>query len=269
VSCPGAPDLSPAELGPLLTTARLGRAFVLLPSCGSTNDEVAARAATSPEGFLLAADEQTGGRGRRGRGWHSPAGENLYASLLLRPTLPARDVAPLTLVAGVALARALVSLGFAPRLKWPNDVLLESAGGARKVAGLLAEMASDGERVRRVILGVGVNVNGTAFPGLLAATATSLRLAGKGPLARATVLAAFVNALEPLYDEWLVSGPAAALDEWRRQAVLGQRCWVDRGHERIEGVATGVDEAGALLVRTDAGEQAAVHAGEVNWLGTR
>ena len=227
------------------------------------------RAATADEGLLVAADEQTSGRGRRGRAWHSPAGENLYASLLLRPTLPARQVAPLTLVAGVAVARALAGLGFAPRLKWPNDVLLETTAGLRKVAGLLTEMTSEGERVRHAILGVGINVNAAGFPAELTGVATSLRLVRGAPVARATVLAGFLNAFEPLYDDWLAHGPAAGLDAWTRHAVLGQRGWVDRAGERIEGVAAAVDESGALLLRTDLGSTVPIHAGEVNWLGTR
>ena len=259
-------DLGPATFWPRLKTTRLGRVFALLPSCGSTSDEVSARAGAADEGLLVAAEEQTGGRGRRGRAWHSPAGENLYASLLLRPALPAPQVAPLTLVAGVAVARALRALGFAPRLKWPNDVLLDTTAGLRKVAGLLTEMASEGERVRHVVLGVGINVNAVGFPADLADVATSLRLVRGAAVERAAVLAEFLNAFEPLYEEWRTHGPAAGLDEWRHYGILGQRGWVARGGERLEGVAAAIDESGALLLRTDVGDTVPIHAGEVNWL---
>jgi BirA family biotin operon repressor/biotin-[acetyl-CoA-carboxylase] ligase len=265
----GARDLTPAALLPLLKTARLGRTFDLLPSCGSTNDVLTARAPAAGEGLLVAANEQTNGRGRRGRAWHSPPGENLYASLLLRPSRPARQAASLTLIAGVAVAQALGGLGFSPRLKWPNDVILETDRGRYKVAGLLVEMASEGERVRHVILGLGVNVNAGGFPAELASVATSLRLVCGAPIERAAVLAGFLNAFEPLYDDWLAHGSAAGLAAWTSHAILGQRGWVDRGGERIEGVATAVDESGALLLRTDSGATIPIHAGEVNWLGTR
>ena len=258
-------DLSEHRLARLLHTQRLGRRYVFLPSCGSTNDEVAARATDSPEGLLVATDKQSNGRGRRGRVWHSPAGENLYFSLLLRPALPAQQISPLTLVAGAALAQALASLGFLPRLKWPNDVLLEGENGLRKVAGILAEMASEGGRVRHLVLGVGINVNTREFPTELADLATSLALVQGTALDGTQVLARFLDAFEPLYDGFVATGPAAALATWQRYALLGQSCWVDAGSHRLEGTAEAVDESGALLMRTSDGQLVPVHAGEVNW----
>ena len=260
-------DLEPARLLSAIRSCRLGRNFESLPTCSSTNDEVTARArAGAEEGLLIAADEQTGGRGRRGRAWHSPAGESLYFSLLLRPALPAPLAAPVTLLAGAALATSLQGLGFSPRLKWPNDVLLDTADGPRKVAGILTEMASEAGRVHHVVLGVGINVNSEAFPEDLAARATSLRLVGGQRVDRGEVLSSFIHAFEPSYDDFVAHGPSAALAVWTRLAMLGQPCWVERGGERIEGLAEAVDESGALLVRPASGEVISVHAGEINWL---
>ncbi len=237
-----------------------------MPTCASTNDEVAARAlAGCEEGLLVVAEGQTGGRGRRGRVWHSRAGENLTFSLLLRPTLSARPAAPTTLVAGAALARSLSALGFAPRLKWPNDVLLDAADGLRKVAGILTEMASEAGRVRHLVLGVGINVNARTFPGDLAARATSLCLVRGTPLDCGEVLASFIAAFEPIYDDFLAHGPTTALAEWNRFALLGLPCTVTCDGEPVDGVAEGVDDAGALLVRTATGDVISVHAGEVAW----
>lgn len=265
-----ASDLSPGALMPRLTTRRLGRSYELLPSCGSTNDELASRAlAGASEGLLVAADEQTGGRGRRGRAWHSPAGESLACSLLLRPALPARLAAPLTLLAGAALADALSALGFSPRLKWPNDVLLDTTVGMRKVAGILTEMTCEGDRIRHVVLGVGVNVNARSVPEPLALIATTLAQVAGHSVNRADLLAGLVNAFEPIYDGLVANGPARGLAAWRSHAILGQGCWVSRGAERLQGVAIAVDDSGALLLRTDGGETIAVHAGEVNWLPMR
>jgi BirA family biotin operon repressor/biotin-[acetyl-CoA-carboxylase] ligase len=258
-------DLLPSAVLPALTTRRLGRQYVFLPRCGSTNDEVATRAGTAPEGLLVATDEQTEGRGRRGRSWHSPAGENLYCSLLLRPALPARHAAPMTLLAGAALAEALSALGFVPRLKWPNDLMLDTPQGLRKVAGILTEMASEGDRVRHLVLGVGANVNSRELPDFLGAIATSLRLVGGQPLDRGRLLAAFLATLEAIYDDFLVRGPAPGLDRWRRHARLGQSCRVHRHDGRIDGVAADVDDTGALLLRTATGEIVPVHGGEVSW----
>lgn len=256
-----------AALAPSLKTRCLGQRTVFLQSCASTSDEVAARAATgAEEGLLVVADQQTGGRGRRGRQWHSPAGENLYFSLLLRPTLPAHEAVPLTLVAGAALAETIAALGLSPRLKWPNDVLLDTPGGVRKVAGILTEMATEGARVRHVVLGIGVNINSHAFPPPLDEVATSLAIVKGASIDRAEVLAGFLNLFEPIYDDFVKSGPAAGLAAWSRHALLGQRCWAKReGGPIVEGEAVAIDATGALRVRTDDGRIVALHAGEINW----
>jgi BirA family biotin operon repressor/biotin-[acetyl-CoA-carboxylase] ligase len=260
-------DLAPEAVLPALRTRRLGRPYELLPTCGSTNDEVAARAADgAAEGLLMAAEMQTQGRGRRGRLWHSLKGESLTFSLLLRPTLPAPRAAPLALLAGTVLAEALAALTFSPRLKWPNDILLDTAQGLRKVAGILAETAGAGDRIHHLVLGVGCNANTVAFPEPLAPIATSLRLVAGHEIDRGALLAAFLNAFEPMYDGFLAAGPEAGLARWRRHALFGQPCRVNREPTPLEGIATGLDEAGALLLRTASGETIRVHAGEVIWL---
>src|SRR5450432_385716 len=139
--------LTTERLAAALGTRWLGRAFEWRASCGSTNDLAAERARQGvAAGFVIAADAQTAGRGRLGRSWHSPAGDNLYFSIVLRPTRPPAEIPPITLLAGAAVARALGSFGLAPRLKWPNDVELAdqmrepSEGSRRKVAGILTEM---------------------------------------------------------------------------------------------------------------------------------
>src|SRR5260221_11112986 len=127
---------TPERLAARLGTRWLGRAYEWHPSCASTNDLAACRARTgAPEGLVVATEEQTAGRGRLGRAWHSPAGANLYLSILLPPARPAAEIPPLTLLRGAAVARALASLGLAPRLKWPNDVQLVVAVRAPKGGG--------------------------------------------------------------------------------------------------------------------------------------
>jgi BirA family transcriptional regulator, biotin operon repressor / biotin---[acetyl-CoA-carboxylase] ligase len=259
-------DLAPARVAATLTTRWLARQYTFLPACDSTNDEVVRRAmAGADEGLLVATNAQSKGRGRRGRQWHSPAGENLYFSLLLRPRLAPHRVAPMTLLVGAALAQALRALGFAPRLKWPNDVLLEGSEGLRKVAGILTEMATEGARVRHVVIGIGINVNTRCFPAELAAQAVSLAMVRGESLDRLRVLAKLAEALEPSYEELVAAGPATALAQWRRFAILGQPCWFLSGDRRVDGIADAVDEGGALLVRTADGTSVPVHAGEINW----
>jgi BirA family transcriptional regulator, biotin operon repressor / biotin---[acetyl-CoA-carboxylase] ligase len=245
-----------------LDTRWLGRTYEWHALCGSTSDLAAERArAGAPAGLVVAADAQTGGRGRLGRSWHSPAGENLYVSLLLRPARPAVEIPPLTLLAGAAVARALAPLGVSPRLKWPNDVqLVDGDDRRRKLAGVLTEMTSAGDRVDHVVVGVGINVNTTGFPAELAERATSLRAAVGRPVDRARVLAAVLNAFEPLYEEFERDGPAAAVAAFSAFAALPQRCRVD---DRLQGMALGVDPDGALRLRDDAGRIHRVISGEV------
>jgi BirA family biotin operon repressor/biotin-[acetyl-CoA-carboxylase] ligase len=260
--------LTAERLEARLGTRWLGRAYEWNPSCGSTNDVAGARArADGAHGLVVVTEEQTAGRGRLGRAWHAPAGVNLTLSILLRPTRPAHEIPPLTLLVGAAIARALAALGLSPKLKWPNDVQLAvggRAGGARKVAGILTEMASEGGRVGHVVVGLGLNVNTLDFPAELADRATSLRLVAGRAFDRAEVLAGVLGALEPLYEDFAARGPAAAAEAWQPFAALGERCRVSAPGAPLEGVALGIDLDGALRLRDDLGRIHRVLSGEIS-----
>jgi BirA family biotin operon repressor/biotin-[acetyl-CoA-carboxylase] ligase len=260
-----AAPLVPARVAAALTTTWLGRDYEWHASCASTSDLAAARArAGSPAGLVVAADAQTAGRGRLGRSWHSPAGESLYLSILLRPARPASEIPPLTLVAGAAVSDALVPLGVTPRLKWPNDVQLVGTDGVRrKLCGILTEMATAGARVEHVVVGIGVNVNGLDFPPELGGRATSLRAALGRPVDRTALLAALLAAFERRYAAYDVTGPAAAAAAFEAYAALPDRCRVNAGGAPLEGVALGVDPDGALRLRDDAGHIHRVISGEL------
>lgn len=186
-------------------------------------------AAGAPHGTVVVAEAQTAGRGRRGRIWSSPPGQNLLFSVVLRPDVPAREVAMLTLGAAAGLAVA-----FDVRVKWPND-LVDRDG--HKLAGLLGEVELDGDRVRFVVLGVGLNVNQVDFPPELP-NATSLARLG-GPRDREEVLETAVRAILA----W--STHPGRLDLWRSRAhTLGRRVRIGE----VEGVATHLRDDGALIV---------------------
>jgi BirA family biotin operon repressor/biotin-[acetyl-CoA-carboxylase] ligase len=259
-------DLDPARLEAAVPTRRFGRPLIVLASCPSTNDAVAARArqGTGDEGLVLVADAQSGGRGRLGRSWHSPPGENLYFSLLLRPAISPALIPPLTLLVGAAVAEVLAAAGARPRLKWPNDVLLPTSAGLRKVAGILTEMASERDRIRQVVIGIGLNVHTSSFPPELADRATSLALATGGAFDRGTLLVQLLGALETAYDRFLAAGPAETIARWRQHADLGRRCRIERDGNVLEGIALDVDADGALVVRDDAGRVHRVMSGEVS-----
>ncbi len=197
---------------------------------GSTQEVARARAeAGAPHGCVVVADEQTGGRGRRGRTWASPPGQNLYVTVILRPTCAPREAPLLTLGAAAALAAALDV-----RVKWPND-LVDDTG--RKLGGILAEMETHGDLIRYVLLGLGLNVNQSEFPGL--PNAVSLAMTRGAPQDREAVLGAVIAVLR---------APLPGLALWRARAhTLGRHVRV-AGHAVVEGVATEIRDDGALIV---------------------
>ncbi|MBF0213597.1 MAG: biotin--[acetyl-CoA-carboxylase] ligase [Magnetococcales bacterium] len=231
---------------------------------GSTNQEAMQLArAGAPEGTLVVAEGQSGGRGRLGRVWESPSGENLYLSMVLRPDLPVAHAPRLTLVAGLATVEAVLAAGVAEaRLKWPNDVLVNG----RKLAGILTEMATEGERIRQVTVGVGVNVNGRSadFSPEVAARAVTMADILHRTCERAELLAALLVAMERWYARLLTEGFAPIRIAWKEWALLeGQRVRVESATGSREGWLEDLDEEGFLLVRGAEGEIWRVLAGDV------
>lgn len=264
------PDtLAPARLLPQLATRWLGRRAIWTASCVSTNDlALEAARAGEAEGLVVIAETQIGGRGRLGRGWHSPPGGGVYLTALLRPDAPPSSAPPLTLLAGAALAEAVAAFGAGPRLKWPNDLLLPDPSGAlRKAGGILTEMASEMDRVRHVVVGIGVNANVDSFPRELASRATSLSLSLGGPVDRPLLACRLLESLEAAYDRMRAQGPAVAVSAWRTFADLPSRVRIrpsQTGAAEIAGVAEDVDDDGALRVCDDAGKIHRVLSGELD-----
>jgi len=217
----------------------------------------------APHGTVVFADAQTAGRGRMGRRWESPAGKNLYVSLLLRPSVPTVDATRLALVAGVALADAVEAVGVPAALKWPNDLYC----GGRKAAGILAEMASDPDGVRHVVIGVGLNVNVVEddFPPDLRGTATSLRIRAGKVFRRVDVLVRLLDAFGVRYAEFIGGGFASLRDGWdRRDFLRGRRVLLRRQGGEGWGTADGLDTVGALRFLPDGGPAIeSVHSGEI------
>jgi len=228
----------------------------------STNDlakELAAQGA--PEGAVVVAEAQTGGRGRLGREWNSPPGVGLYVSLVLRPMLPPMELPQITLTTAVAVVRAVRRVaGLAPGIKWPNDLLLNG----KKLGGILTEMETESDRIRHVVVGLGLNVNNPGFPPELAATATSMALATGRAFSRVNLLQAWLEEFEALYGRFLNQGFAEILEEWKNSAVtLGKMVTVRQGPREISGLALDVAPDGALLLRTANGEMVRVTSGEI------
>jgi len=258
--------LLPDELRRHLGPALRDREIVHRDSIDSTNRLAAELArAGAAAGTVVIAEQQTAGRGRLGRSWVSPARVNLYCSVVLRPAIPPLEVPRLTLVAGIAVAEAIrATVPLAAQIKWPNDVLLDG----RKVAGVLTELEAEADRVRFVIVGIGVNLNAaqTDFPPELQRKATSLGLASGAPVDRAAFTGRLLTALDATYETFLRGGFAALRHRYEElHCLVGRAVTVD-GKPPLSGTVRGIDDAGALLVES-AGAVQRVVAGEVTLRG--
>lgn len=264
------PDrLTPLEVTPLLDTHDLGRVIHHFDSLPSTN-ELAFRMATdgAEHGEVVVTEQQTAGKGRRGRAWVSPPNLNLYFSAILRPELPPHRAPELTLVAAVALAETLSEAGAEARIKWPNDVQIDGL----KVAGILTELSANPDQVNFVVLGIGVNLNAQPehFPEEVRATATSLSQVLGQRVPRAVFTASLWTRLEEWLELYLETGFDAVRQRWKAlSATLGQEVLVRTDRQELRGVAEDIDVSGALLVRTAEGSLERVLAGDVEQLRPR
>ena len=234
-------------------------------SVPSTMDVAAALASDgAAHGVVVAAEEQTAGRGRRGASWASPPGAGLYFSFIARPgsqvprPKPQAPLSLITLAAGVGVREGIATAcGLLPDLKWPNDLLV----GRRKLAGILSEGLAIGTRNQAIVIGVGVNVQPAAYPPEVAARATSI----EGELGRAvdrnTLFAAILDALSHRLAA-LEQRPGDILQAWRAASpsAIGTRVDWD-GHS---GLTSGIDDTGALLVKTASGVNRII-SGELHW----
>jgi BirA family biotin operon repressor/biotin-[acetyl-CoA-carboxylase] ligase len=259
------PALTRARIQSALTTTLVGHPLYYWPQIGSTMDEarrLAERAAPEgiPDGLVVLADEQTAGRGRLQRRWWAPPGSSLLLSLVLCPPLHARQAQRLTMICSLAVCDAIVAVsGLDAQVKWPNDVLL----AGKKVCGILTELDLQGEQIRYAIIGMGLNVNVDfkAAPPLMA-PATSVMTETGCPIPRLELLAALLASIERRYLA-LREGHSFHREWAERLATLGHQVQASGEHERWSGLAEGVDEDGALLLRLDDGRLQRVLAGDV------
>ena len=218
--------------------------------------------AGEPEGAVILGEEQTAGRGRAGRGWHSERAAGIYVTLLLRPKLAPVQAPLLTMMAGLSAHTAIQAhTGLGVDLKWPNDLLI----GGKKAGGILTEMHAEPAQVRFVIVGIGLNVNQEKFPTELAATATSLRVESGRPQSRLELLVRLLREFERDYNEFLSEGPAGVIERFTRVSsyAQGKRVRVSNGKETFTGITAGLGPEGLLQVKRDSGQVTTVIAGDV------
>jgi BirA family biotin operon repressor/biotin-[acetyl-CoA-carboxylase] ligase len=217
--------------------------------------------AGAPEGTVVVAEEQTGGRGRLGRSWHSSPRLGIWSSIILRPQVPLQQASGLSLLAALAFAEtAEEQLGLKVDLKWPNDGLVDG----RKVLGILTEVSAETDRLYFAVCGTGINVSHlpTDFPPALRTTAGSLTMAAGHAVDRLGFYRAFLTSFEGLYRVFRREGIKPFLPEYRKRSILlGREVTVHQGPTALHGTATAIDDNGALVLR-DGTKETVVFAGE-------
>jgi BirA family biotin operon repressor/biotin-[acetyl-CoA-carboxylase] ligase len=233
--------------------------FSELDSTNRTAKELAVEGA--PEGTLVVAEQQTKGRGRIGRNWHSPFQEGIYASLILRPKLPPAEAPKITLATGVSVAETLLVITpLKPAIKWPNDILV----GGRKICGILTETSTEMDAIDFVVVGVGINVNNREFPDDLKEIATSVYLETGRTFDRVTLMQEFLRQFERFYSLFLHSGFESIGKRWRELAMLlGKEVTVRMIDRTCRGRVMELDRDGALLIKDESGELERIYSGDI------
>lgn len=257
-------SLQPDVLQGALESSIFSRNIVFFESLDSTNrmgKELAAQGA--PEGSLILAEEQTAGRGRRGRTWLSPGRENLLFSLVLRPPIPAEQAFIPTMILALAAGDGVEEVsGVRPLIKWPNDLYV----GNRKLAGILTEFSLWEGLVEFMVIGIGINVNWNPDEsGDLIYPATSIFRETKRRTPRTDLMVSILNRLDAFYGRML----SGYIDEFYRRwnelsMILGRDVTVESELGTLRGVALKIDREGALILRDSRGEQRVIRNGDVS-----
>ena len=261
--------LDPERVRRLARTRIVGRRIIFKPITGSTNiDAFALAREGEPEGTCVLADAQTSGRGRLGRRWLAPPGSSILTSVILRPQIPPAQAPMMTLAAGVAAHRAIRRVtGLRSRIKWPNDIIVND----RKAAGILTEMHAESDRIHFVIIGIGVNVNLDMkdMPEEILKIATSLKIETERTVSRNHLLIALYEEMEGAYRRFLRHGPAIIVEQWEDAAKIRGRkvSATTAAGKKMAGIAMGIDDDGALLLRTKGGLTHRITAGDVTFIG--
>lgn len=266
-----APDrLSKEKLGEALKTKLLGRSVHIFDEVDSTQN-VAQRLVRegAPEGTLVLAERQTAGRGRLGRHWHSPKGKGIYMSLVVKPDIPLHLIPHMTLLAAVALSRAVRQTvpGVSPGIKWPNDLLLRG----RKISGILMESSAENEALQVIVAGVGISCNLEAddYPEELKDKATSLLIESGAKVEREALIAAFLYQLEELFTLYREQGFGPIRTLWEASSVtIGRQVRMIAHGGVYEGEALGLDEWGGLTIRMADGTVKTVYSADTELPGS-
>lgn len=264
------PDIMTSEeIMSRIRTKHLARRVFYFPTIDSTNLQ-AKKYAEEPDadGALFLADEQTKGRGRRGRSWSSPAGDNIFMSLLLKPKLRPESASMMTLLAALAVAAAAEEMtGLEVKIKWPNDIVINK----KKICGILTEMSSEIDYIHYLVIGIGINVNTGIFPEEIKEMASSLFLSSgaKKRWNRSELICLLMEHLERYYEQFLQTENLSFVQEDynRKLAGIHEQVKVLGETEDMVGISRGITETGELIVELPDGSRKEVMSGEVSVRG--
>ena len=219
----------------------------------------------APHGTVVIAEQQNGGKGRRGRKWEPPQQTSIALSIVVRPEFLPEKASMLTLVAGMAVLKAVQKLtDLQVGIKWPNDIV----ASGKKICGILTEMSAEMEAINYVVVGIGVNVNNESFPDEIKDVATSLLLEGQKKVNRAKVAKELLTAFEAYYERFVQYGDMTALiDEYNSELINAGKQVRILGRESFAATAQGIDKEGRLLVVDEDGKKKKIVSGEVSVRG--
>lgn len=247
-----APDLmTEAEIKSLMHTEWVAKEVLYFDTIDSTNTKAQELAEKGyPSGTLVVADKQESGKGRRGRSWVSPSGTGIFMTLMIKPDINPNNASMLTLVAALAVAKAITSVtGEEAMIKWPNDIVVKS----KKVCGILTEMNAQFDYINHIVVGIGINVHNESFPEEISQMASSLMIeAGGKRFHRAQIIAETMSYFEQYYDTFLKTQDLSALVREYDELLVNRNKSVRvlDPKEPFDGKAMGITPKGELIVDT-------------------
>lgn len=263
-----APDLmTEAEIKSLMHTEWVAKEVLYFDTIDSTNTKAQELAEKGyPSGTLVVADKQESGKGRRGRSWVSPSGTGIFMTLMIKPDINPNNASMLTLVAALAVAKAITSVtGEEAMIKWPNDIVING----KKVCGILTEMNAQFDYINHIVVGIGINVHNESFPEEISQMASSLMIeAGGKRFHRAQIIAETMSYFEQYYDTFLKTQDLSALVREYDELLVNRNKSVRvlDPKEPFDGKAMGITPKGELIVETWASRKL-VSSGEVSVRG--
>ncbi|GIN70082.1 bifunctional ligase/repressor BirA [Bacillus sp. J14TS2] len=242
----------------------LGKKVIHLETTTSTQEIAHQEAAKgAPEGTLIISEEQTSGRGRMSRVWHSSKQKGIWMSLILRPIVPLEKAPPFTLITAIAVAKAIEDLfELEPEIKWPNDLLLNG----KKITGILTELQGEADQVNYLIIGMGINVNQDIqdFPNELQDKVTSLFIESGKRIKRKIIVQRILKNLEKYYLIYIEKGFAPLKIIWEEYAIsIGKVITAQTSREKITGIAEGITNDGVLLIRDENGQVHSIYSADI------